>query len=135
MIVSKKLIQFPVNAKVTDEAKDLMSNLITDQSSRYKVIDQFKSHPWFTGQSTLSLFFSLSLLLSLLFSVLSFSLINYLPPPQLKQSGNNDNFRLIVDCNHDLSVKKIMSIIPTVTYFLLFLLLRLIKSLINRIAN
>ena len=42
-------LQFPVNAQVTDEAKDLISNLITDRSSRYKTIDQFRSHPWFTG--------------------------------------------------------------------------------------
>lgn len=40
---------FPENAKVTDEAKDLISNLITDRNSRYKTIDQFKAHPWFTG--------------------------------------------------------------------------------------
>lgn len=40
---------FPENAKVTDEAKDLISNLITDRVSRYKTIDQFKAHPWFTG--------------------------------------------------------------------------------------
>ena len=42
--------QFPVNAKVTDEAKDLMSNLICDQSTRFKSLDQFKNHAWFTGQ-------------------------------------------------------------------------------------
>lgn len=42
-------LQFPVNAKVTDEAKDLISNLITDRAARYKSIDQFKSHSWFTG--------------------------------------------------------------------------------------
>lgn len=118
MIVSKKLIQFPVNAKVTDEAKDLMSNLITDQSSRYKVIDQFKSHPWFTGQSTFLFFSSSSLSLSLLlstFSILSFSLINYLPPPQLNESGNRDNFLLIVDSN-DFSVKKCQSFPLSITF-------------------
>lgn len=38
-----------MNAKVTDEAKDLISNLITDRISRYQSLDQFKSHPWFTG--------------------------------------------------------------------------------------
>ena len=38
-----------MNAKVTDEAKNLIANLITDRNSRYKTIDQFKSHPWFTG--------------------------------------------------------------------------------------
>lgn len=38
-----------MNAKVTDEAKDLISNLITDQTSRFKNIEQFKTHPWFTG--------------------------------------------------------------------------------------
>lgn len=41
--------QFPVNAKVTDEAKDLMSNLICDQNARFKGLEQFKAHPWFTG--------------------------------------------------------------------------------------
>lgn len=45
----KHSFKFPVNAKVTDEAKDLMSNLICDQNSRLKVLDQFKSHSWFTG--------------------------------------------------------------------------------------
>lgn len=34
---------------MTDEAKDLISNLITDQNSRFKSLDQFKSHLWFTG--------------------------------------------------------------------------------------
>lgn len=45
----KSHFMFPVNAKVTDEAKDLIANLITDRVHRYKMIDQFKSHPWFTG--------------------------------------------------------------------------------------
>lgn len=36
---------------MTDEAKDLMSNLICDQSARFKTLDQFKNHAWFTGQS------------------------------------------------------------------------------------
>lgn len=40
---------FPVNAEVTDEAKDLISNLVTDRYSRYKNIQNFKDHPWFTG--------------------------------------------------------------------------------------
>ncbi|CAK9250462.1 unnamed protein product, partial [Sphagnum jensenii] len=49
-IMNHKLcFKFPVNAKVTDEAKDLISNLITDQTSRFKSMDQFKSHLWFTG--------------------------------------------------------------------------------------
>lgn len=47
-------MQFPVNAKVTDEAKDLMSNLICDQSVRFKSLDQFRSHSWFTGKSITS---------------------------------------------------------------------------------
>lgn len=38
-----------MNAKVTDEAKDLMSSLICDQNSRFKTLDQFKAQPWFTG--------------------------------------------------------------------------------------
>lgn len=41
--------KFPVNAKVTDEAKDLISNLICDQAHRFKTLDQFKAHSWFTG--------------------------------------------------------------------------------------
>ncbi|KAH9416425.1 hypothetical protein DERP_012853 [Dermatophagoides pteronyssinus] len=40
---------FPVNAEVTDEAKDLISNLVTDRYSRYKNLQNFKEHPWFTG--------------------------------------------------------------------------------------
>lgn len=38
-----------MNAEVTDEAKDLISNLVTDRYSRYKNIQNFKDHPWFTG--------------------------------------------------------------------------------------
>ncbi|XP_054154350.1 serine/threonine-protein kinase Genghis Khan-like [Oppia nitens] len=45
----KHCFKFPINAKVTDEAKDLISHLITDQNSRYKNLDQFKAHLWFTG--------------------------------------------------------------------------------------
>lgn len=45
----KHCFKFPVNAQVTDEAKDLISNLICDQAHRFKRLDQFKSHPWFTG--------------------------------------------------------------------------------------
>ncbi|CAG2109207.1 unnamed protein product [Medioppia subpectinata] len=45
----KHSFKFPVNAKVTDEAKDLISNLITDQTSRFKCLQQFKCHLWFTG--------------------------------------------------------------------------------------
>ena len=52
-------MQFPVNAKVTDEAKDLMSNLICDQSVRFKSLDQFRSHSWFTGKSLTSKSFSI----------------------------------------------------------------------------
>ncbi|UXI17092.1 general transcription factor IIH subunit 5 [Sarcoptes scabiei] len=40
---------YPPNDNVTDEAKDLISNLVTDRQSRYKKIDQFKTHPWFIG--------------------------------------------------------------------------------------
>jgi serine/threonine-protein kinase MRCK len=55
-IMNHKLcFKFPVNAKVTDEAKDLISNLITDQTSRFKSMDQFKSHLWFTGLSNISI--------------------------------------------------------------------------------
>lgn len=45
----RKHFKFPVNAKVTDEAKDLILNLICDQSHRFKTLDQFKAHSWFTG--------------------------------------------------------------------------------------
>lgn len=49
LLIISLVSQFPVNAKVTDEAKNLISNLITDRHSRYRSIDQFKSHLWFTG--------------------------------------------------------------------------------------
>ncbi|XP_015791530.1 serine/threonine-protein kinase Genghis Khan [Tetranychus urticae] len=45
----KHCFKFPVNAQVTDEAKDLISNLICDQSYRFKRLEQFKAHSWFNG--------------------------------------------------------------------------------------
>ena len=47
----KKYLKFPTNVKVSDEVKDLMTNLINDVDKRlgYNGADEIKRHPWFKG--------------------------------------------------------------------------------------
>lgn len=41
--------KFPDEPKVSDEAKDLISNLVCNSSKRFNSLSQFKNHKWFEG--------------------------------------------------------------------------------------
>lgn len=41
--------KFPEEPDISDDAKDLISNLICNKSKRFRSLEQFKSHKWFQG--------------------------------------------------------------------------------------
>ena len=41
--------EYPENDQISQEAKDLISNLICEKETRFKTLEQFQSHPFFQG--------------------------------------------------------------------------------------